>query len=160
MNHNKCIHCGREFSIIRCSKCDLSIITCNINDTTCFTCKDKYLCTRPYCYIRCQMECITCNLPVCGKHESDLFMRGAKTNKLNERILICSACKIYQIDAEESYELVVAAISAYQKHTLKEIKFGFTKALEKYNVHDKLFVKHLVTLQAKLLHMNPDNIKL
>jgi len=74
--------------------------------------------------------------------------------------VLCSDCSPYRIATSNFPWASIIAINAYQKIRLKEIRYVLTKVLEKYNVHDKLFVKHLVTLQAKLLHMNPNNVKL
>jgi len=74
--------------------------------------------------------------------------------------IICTKCKIYQIDTYESYKRAKDMVGARQHIQLKGIRNVLTKALEKYNIHDKLFINHLVTIQAKLLHMNIKNLKL
>jgi len=150
---NICILCKNticELSILNKS-CKISKICkwCSKNKLTCYKC-NKFAISK----------CEICEVHMCCDH--CVFPNySSQYDRCMSIILVCDNCKDFSyIITNNTFVNAASVIEEYQNTQINEIKYVLTKTLEKYNIHDKLFVKHLVYIQAKLLHFNIKNLKL
>jgi len=146
-----CNYCGVDFAPYNCT----TYHTITRSHKICSGCVATGMYSCKKCGMRAHNLCVCCEIPVCSEHYCRLYKTSNESNVFKIAIVeICNDCEIYIAETKP----IKMVIDTYQTTQLKEIRYVLTKLLEKYNVHDKLFINHLVSIQATLLHFDPDNL--
>ena len=157
-----CIYCNKRNNYgTDCTNCKKAIYEFNscITDTLCSNCYGE--CNKSTCH-KCgntaTRKCDVCEIFLCKTHS--LSPSGyPKYYETRRAYLICYNCNTIPTIHDKIVD-IRRPIKYYQTTQIQCIKQVFTELITRYGVHDKLFIHHLVLLQAKLLHFDPELVKI